>query len=69
MLVDELDLGFEADRAQTEAGVNGVWSALATMMVGNSPPQFHQLDQRRRRRHPAANAESDEFGHIEPTAP
>ncbi|MGD0464278.1 MAG: hypothetical protein ABSB74_17485 [Tepidisphaeraceae bacterium] len=34
----------------------------------NSPPQLHQLNQRRWRGHSAANAELDEFGHIEPTA-
>jgi hypothetical protein len=34
-----------------------------------SPPQFHQLDQRRRRRNAAADAKLDEFGHVDPAAP
>jgi len=33
-----------------------------------SPPHLHQLNQRRRRRHAAADAEPDEFGHIDPSA-
>jgi hypothetical protein len=33
-----------------------------------SPPQFHQLNDRRWRRHSTADAELDEFGHIEATA-
>jgi hypothetical protein len=33
-----------------------------------SPPQLRQLKQRRWRRHAAADAELDEFGHVDPPA-
>ncbi|MGA2441453.1 MAG: hypothetical protein ABSH08_10875 [Tepidisphaeraceae bacterium] len=41
---------------------------MTTMMFRNSPPQLHQLNQRRRRRHAAADAKLDEFGHVDPPA-
>jgi hypothetical protein len=43
-------------------------AAGAGQAKSSSPPHLHQLNQRCWRRHSAADAEFDEFGHIEATA-